>query len=503
LLIAPLASTPIPKRALVGATLGLIASVTFGTGADATVPPLVAGAPTHRTVPSDASAPADAAPRKSVNCWKMATVRKCVMAMLAPAAGTHGVYLQRIGGPVLAADNASFAFEPASSIKAVIALYAITQVEKGRLSLGGSVPKIDGSGGTADCPPSTFAGTEPLGTAIQQMMEVSDNNRTEELMRYFGVGRLNALAASLGMRHTMFRTSPEAPGFNVIGCLAYGYNPLPGSVDGNTMSLEDAARLWAAVTRLPAPYADAFYELSAGRDMFNSQGYDFTGVWPVMETIAREEAPPGLSPTQVGHFIDHMTVSVKGGSYDVVDCAPSCEQATWWVFAGNAEIPSCRGATMMLTQYTWGYFVNDAVAAGKTNPDDTVAGRVFLGARGQLLAAPIEEGLAHWWACAPQHAAALSMSARALSTGANVDIGTTLATLTDTDKTDIAPDLEGLIDWGDGSTRSDATVSGDDGRFTVQGWHTYLAKGVYIARVSITDVESGASATIKVKLKVT
>ena len=292
---------------------------------------------------------------------------------------THGVYLQRMRGRVLAAENAKYAYEPASSIKPVIALYAITQLEKGRLRLSDKVRRIDESGGPDECPPTNFTGTEPLGTALQQMMEVSDNNRTDELMQYFGVAHLNAFAASLGMGHTMFHTSPDPPGFNVIGCLSYGYDPLPKSVDGNTMTLEDASKLWSAVAALPAPYADAFYELSAGRDMYNSQDYDFTGVWPAVTGIAFGEAPASLSATQTQEFIDHMTVSVKGGNYWVIDCpgtASSCKEATWWVFAGSARIPGCSGSTMTHTPYTWGYFVSDAVQAGSSsNPDDTVAGQ--------------------------------------------------------------------------------------------------------------------------------
>ncbi len=177
------------------------------------------------------------------------------------------------------------------------------------------------------------------------MLQVSDNNRTEELMEYFGVANLNAFASSLGLTGTHFQTSSNPPGFNVIGCLSYGYNPLPSTIDGNTMTLRDAATVWGHIADLPALYANALYELAAGRDMFNSQGSDFTGTWPILTTLSSELAPTGLSSNQVASFDDRMTVSVKGGSYDVFDCTsgPSCE-ATWWVFAGNAEIPSCIGS---------------------------------------------------------------------------------------------------------------------------------------------------------------
>jgi len=238
------------RRTFVSGLLCLMTALILGTGTAATGSHTTA-APAHRAVSFDAPGQASVRPHDSGNCSNMATLAKCVMKILAPAGGIHGVYLQRIGGSVLASDNASYPFEPASSIKPVIALYAITQVEKGLAHLSDRVPRIDESGGREDCPPDTFSGTEPLGTALQQMMEVSDNNRTDELMQYFGVAHLNAFATSLGMRHTRFHTSPIPPGFNVIGCLSYGYDPLPHTVDGNTMSLADASKLWAAVAALP------------------------------------------------------------------------------------------------------------------------------------------------------------------------------------------------------------------------------------------------------------
>src|SRR5579871_1110743 len=78
----------------------------------------------------------------------------------------------------------------------------------------------------------------------RQMLEVSDNNRTRELMRYFGVSALNRFARAIGLRHTHFETSPRPPGFNVIGCDSYAQGTLPPTLDGNTLSLADAATVW-------------------------------------------------------------------------------------------------------------------------------------------------------------------------------------------------------------------------------------------------------------------
>lgn len=416
------------------------------------------------------------------------------MGILSPGGGTQGVFLQELGGSVLASDNASFQFEPASSIKALIALYAMTQVEAGTVRLTTKIPMVSTPGGPDDCPPGTIDGKEPLWTALQQMLQVSDNNRTEELMEYFGVGNLNAFATSLGLTCTLFRTSPNPPGFNVIGCLSYGYNPLPSTVDGNTMTLQDAATIWGDIASLPTPYADTIYELAAGRDMYNSQGYDFTGTWPILTSLASELALGRLTSAQLTSFEDRMTVSVKGGSYDVDDCTsgPSCE-ATWWVFAGNAQIPSCNGTSTQENNYAWGYFVNDSVGPYDSNADDTIGGTAFFNAEGQVLAAPIAQGIAGWASCAPTVTPVLQVKKAELNTKKTVDIGTTLTTVSDTDPTDITEDLNGTIKWGDG-TSSFLTISGGDGSFQVHGWHVYSGTGTYKAVIRVEDEATGVIA---------
>jgi Beta-lactamase enzyme family len=428
---------------------------------------------------------------QSTVCSNPSTIASCVMKILSPAGGTQGVFLQQLGGSVLASDNASFQFEPASSIKALVALYAMTQVEHGTVRLTTHIPMVKTSGGPDDCPPGTIDGTEPLGTALQQMMQVSDNNRTEELMEYFGVANLNSFAVSLGLTGTHFQTSADPPGFNVIGCLSYGFDPLPATVDGNTMTLRDAATIWGDIASLPAPYADAFYELSAGRDMFNSQGYDFTGTWPILTALAGQLAPVGLSAAQLASFEDRMTVSVKGGSYDVYDCTtgPSCE-ATWWVFAGNAEIPSCNGTSVQDNDYVWGYFVNDSVGSYNSNADDTIGGTAFFNAEGQVLTAPIAAGLAGWSSCAPTATPTLQIKKAVLDTPKTVDIGTTLTDVSDADPSDITEDLSGTIKWGDGGS-SFLTVSRGEGWFQIHGWHKYAAAGTYRAQIRMVNEATG------------
>src|SRR5687768_7249906 len=82
--------------------------------------------------------------------------------LISVAGGTTGLYVKEVGGSVIAAKNETFAFEPASSIKVLLHLYAHTQVQAGNATLADPVtlyappPPADGS-----CPVnSTNLGTE-------------------------------------------------------------------------------------------------------------------------------------------------------------------------------------------------------------------------------------------------------------------------------------------------------------------------------------------------------
>ncbi len=422
-----------------------------------------------------------------------ASITQQVLGILAPAGGVHGVFLQQLGGPVLASANADYPFEPASSIKSVIALYAMTRVVNGTAHLTDLVPVVPGTS-PDDCPTPSTSGTETLDNAIQQMMQVSDNNRALELMLYFGVDNLNGFATSLGLTHTNFQTSAVYPGFNILGCPSYPL--LSPTVDGNTASLADLSKVWSAANELPHPYSDEYFQLTAGREMANTQGSDYSTVWPSLVSIAENVAPSYLG-TKLQTFIDHMTVSVKGGNYFQYTCTTgsSCE-ATWWSFAGIAQIPSCAGRRLTTTTYTWGYFIDDAVGPYDSDLSQTTASQAFAAANGQLLYQPIKAALNSWAACAPRLHPTISSSGRRVRSGPNLDIGQVLATVTDSDLSDIPADLTGTIDWGDGSPASFDTVVGGNGVFSVHGSHTYPAPGTYAVTVTVGPAYTGVPPTV-------
>jgi hypothetical protein len=67
-----------------------------------------------------------------------------------------------------------------------------------------------------------------------------------------------------------------------------------------------------------------------------------------------------------------------------------------------------------------------------------------------------------------------------------------VATFTDTFAGQVASDLTGTINWGDGSS-SAGTVSGGGGAFTVDGSHTYATGGNYTFNVSVADDAPGTA----------
>ena len=88
-----------------------------------------------------------------------------------------GLYLKEAGQPPLAALEPNFAYQPASSIKVAEHLYVMRRVQAGTSSPND--PIVHYTNGADSCPnPPVVSGTEPLTTALKNMMRYSDNART-------------------------------------------------------------------------------------------------------------------------------------------------------------------------------------------------------------------------------------------------------------------------------------------------------------------------------------
>jgi hypothetical protein len=318
--------------------------------------------------------------------------------LLSAGGGTTGLYLKRVGGPVIAAKNENFAFEPASSIKVLIHLYAMQQVQNG-LALSTPIPVYAEPPTDSSCPGGATGGTEPLSEALKRMMRYSNNSATKELMIYFGVGNLQALATSLGMSSTHLELSASPPGFNVIGCQAAGAT----KVDDHTTSLVDLGNIYEGVadsSLLSGTSRETFYERMAGKEMFEQENYDFTGVWGnKLKAIVDDETPAGMYYKKKQLFVDGMRENAKGGGYGKCLTNGCGTLEEWLIMDGWLQLPVCTNGGFSDRKYVWGVFIDGATdpnyTDGKTTPSQTAFGTAYV----EPLREQVHDALANWSDC--------------------------------------------------------------------------------------------------------
>jgi hypothetical protein len=283
--------------------------------------------------------------------------------------GATGLYLKQVGGAVQAALQEGRIFEPASSIKILIALHAMRQVDLGNASLSDQVvvyqPPASGS-----CPTNTVTGTESMGNAILLMLENSDNQRTKAMIDTFGFGAINLTADTLGLTGTNLNHYP--------GC---------GGPPANQMTLEDAAVIYEGI-------ADATLVSTSSRAALYArmpaQAGDFTGIQGAVNAIVDAEAPAfGLNGTEISQFKSRMFTHYKAGGYTLCSVSSCLEYRS---VAGSAEIPSCFRGVVGEREYVWGIFIDGATSANAAN-------NTFNAAKAEPLREPIRSALSGWAPC--------------------------------------------------------------------------------------------------------
>jgi Beta-lactamase enzyme family len=282
-----------------------------------------------------------------------------------------GLYLKQVNGPVLASLQENFPYDPASSIKILVAVRLLRQLAAsgGRLSLSNTTQYIPVTG-SSSCPPgSGSAQTQSLGTLLQLMLENSDNGATRSLVDYVGgFAGVNSSAQSLGLTSTQMNVYP---GCNISNraTLADLTRLYTGIADGSLLSSSSRSALYA---RMPA---------DAG---------DFTGTRGASDQIIDAEASAfGLTASQVSQFKSNFDVHYKAGSDTW--CAPDC--LDHYSITGIAVVPSCSGSSQSNLQYVWGVFTH-AGSGGSAAP-------AFFGAEAEPLREPIRDALASWASCSP------------------------------------------------------------------------------------------------------
>jgi hypothetical protein len=285
--------------------------------------------------------------------------------------GATGHYLKQVGGSVQAALQDTRVFEPASTIKALIGLHAMREVDAGRASLNQLVnvyaPPASGS-----CPTSTITGTETLGDAIYRMLEFSDNQRTRAVIDEFGFAPINQTADTVGMFSTQLNHYP--------GC---------GGPVANVLTLADAGRMYEGIangTLLSASSRTALYQ------RMPEQAGDFTGIRSALMTLVDQEgASFGLSASALSQYKSRLVTHYKAGGYTLCGSGSCLEYRS---VAGSAEVPRCALGVAVNQNYVWGIFINGA--SNKTAADNT-----FTASKVEPLREPIRAALSNWSACYP------------------------------------------------------------------------------------------------------
>jgi hypothetical protein len=396
--------------------------------------------------------------------------------------GTEGLYLKQVGGPVLASLEDGVVYEPASSIKVVANLYATNQVQKGLISL--TTPITHYTNGPDSCPnPPVVSGTETLGLALREMMFHSDNARTREITDHFTDASINSYAKSIGMANTSFN--------HYVGC----GGPVP-----DTLTLDDAALLYEGVANqslLNAKYRGVFYSNMAGRAQYESEGYDWTGLWSTdIPNIINQVAPAGTTAAQKAAYQSEMNLAYKAGSYILCpnnNCNTISEDIS---ITGWFQLPVCTASATTYAEYVFGIYFSKEPYSNWTSSSVTPTENDFTAAKGELLREQIQAGMA---SCAGKtfHVMAYSPSDLVFAT-TNVHTTTAAKTITLTNNQSNIMSGLSISDFGDFAQTNNCGTSLAPGKScTISVKFTPTVAGERTGAVIVTDVGTGQPQTIQ------
>jgi hypothetical protein len=206
--------------------------------------------------------------------------------------GTKGLYLEEVGGSVLANLMNSYVFEPASTLKVGVHLHTILQIRDNPVIYHTTlIDRYPPLVPPESCPTSEVIGQESIFDADRKMMRYSDNATTRELVDFFGESSINTTIASIFMTDSSIN--------HVFGC---------GGPTPNETTLDDLATLYRGVvngTLIDSYDRELFYLQMAGTYQFMQEGYDWTHVIDTdIPLIIDQEAPVGMPTVLKDAFED-------------------------------------------------------------------------------------------------------------------------------------------------------------------------------------------------------
>lgn len=278
--------------------------------------------------------------------------------------GTVGFRLKEVGGPVHLSHNETFVFEPASTIKALIHVHAMRQVEDGTViggqpvTLSRQIPNPWATTELNSCPQPTAPVTASLATGLWQMMVPSSNTWTQALRDFFTDADIDVTRQALDMDDTALN--------HVVGC---------GGPPANELTLVDAGKLFEKVATGYLADPDAAYQLMLGGGGPGTGGYD--------AMIDEEATGLGLSTSSLNLFKAQPGVAGKGGTYTG---GPEYRANAGWTKLGFKDA-DCE---IVPHEYVYGGFIHAADEAPTVSLSDV---------RREMLRPQIASALKSWAAC--------------------------------------------------------------------------------------------------------
>jgi hypothetical protein len=297
--------------------------------------------------------------------------------------GTRGLRVRRIGaGSASFSKNGGFVFYPASTWKIVEHFYAMTRVQAGDWTLGGTMTAVC-PGGNDNCgaAQNAFSGcgsvATPLDDTLSAMMKSSSNEATNAVQErvgttYFppinpwtldmaGSGRLlmNLFIQDIGLTDSAVN--------HKFGCAGFCGNPAP-----NALTLVDAERLYRSIA------TDATLLSPARRMELKSLMLNESGSF--LDDIIDQEAADTGKNAWKEDFRDLFFQIYKAGSW-------TCSGKKYLSRAGLIQVPTHNGAHKRL--YTWGVFAHDT-------EDEFYLDGTEANASRELLRLPIRAALLTW-----------------------------------------------------------------------------------------------------------
>jgi hypothetical protein len=325
--------------------------------------------------------------------------------MRPPMQGTAwGFYFKRVDGPVYAALQHRHVFEPASMIKVLHHLHAMTAIHYGSIEQDAKIRWYVRSGNDAryasdsgydedknkcayeddGTPITSHDYVDNLGSVLlKQMMKYSDNRATDAVLNTFGRTNINVTADLLGM--------DDSHVYHRIGCPK---EASPAGYHRNELTLFDAGLLYEAVAK--------GLVLGSGVDRNSFYGYMYSNTVGLKPIIDEEAADLGLSQATADSFRGATKVAVKGGTYtNGADCPAGVSGICWLLRrtgGGRIALPFKDGVgTIGLVEYVYGSFVDGTIQCGANcDGEETAIGDARTAGVNEMLRPQIRAALATW-----------------------------------------------------------------------------------------------------------